>query len=528
MKKLALAALFLCAITVKAQQKVIQLYPGTAPGSEKWTWTEAENDGNAWKTKVVYNVSQPTLTVYPADPAVQATGTAVVICPGGDFHVLSVDKEDTDEAVWLNKKGVTVFILKYRLEHILGTNPVKEFNDKADQKGFEMDKLKVIPLSVADGQVAIAYVRSHAADYKVLPNKVGILGFSAGGTIAVLSAINATAENRPDFIGAINPLISKGLLKFAPVDAPPLFIAANDSLNANQQQNINLCHEWLKAKGSTELHIYVKGGSGFGMNKQNIPTDTLVDRLGDWMNDLGLLKPLSNEKTAAQKSAEGWVSLQKYYDDLVHNDWAWLSKYSDANTKVAPPAPGEKRVIFMGNSITENWGNMDPAYFKDNGYISRGIGGQVSAQMLVRFREDVINLKPLAVVIEAGTNDFAQNRGYIAPENIFGNIVSMCELAKANGIKPIIGSVLPATDFSWHRGLEPAEKIVALNAMLKAYAAKKHFTYIDYWSAMVNDKKGLKVELTQDGLVHPNLAGYKVMEPLAKAAITETLKKNSK
>ncbi|MDB5133891.1 MAG: carboxylesterase family protein [Mucilaginibacter sp.] len=527
MKKLTLAALLLCAVAVKAQQKVIQLYPGAAPGSEKWTWTDAENDDNAWKTKAVYNVSRPTLTVYPADPAVQATGTAVIICPGGDFHALSFYKEGTDEAAWLNKKGITVFVLKYRLEHTLGADPAKEFSVKAAQTGFEMDKLKVVPLAVADGQAAIAYVRSHAADYKILPNQVGILGFSAGGTVAVLSAINATAKNRPDFIGAIYPYISNRLLKPAPVDAPPLFIiaASDDPLNANEQQNTNLYHEWFKAKRSAELHIYAKGGHGFGMNKQNIPTDNWIDRLGDWMNDLGLLKPLSNEKTAAQKSAEGWASLQKYYDDLVHNDWAWLSKYSDANTKVAPPAPGEKRVIFIGNSITENWGDIDPAYFKDNNYVSRGIGGQVSAQMLVRFREDVINLKPLAVVIEAGTNDFAQNRGYIAPENIFGNIVSMCELANINGIKPIIGSVLPATDFSWHRGLEPAEKIVALNDMLKAYAAKNHFTYIDYWSAMRNDKNGLKVELAQDGLVHPNLAGYKVMEPLAKAAITETLKK---
>jgi acetyl esterase/lipase/lysophospholipase L1-like esterase len=527
MKKLVLAALLLCAITVKAQQKVIQLYPGAAPGSEKWTWTEAENDDNALKTKAVYNVSRPTLTVYPADTTVQATGTAVIICPGGGFHLLSVDKEGTDEAAWLNKKGVTVFILKYRLEHTLGTNPVKEFSDKAAQKGFEMNKLKVIPLAIADGQAAIAYVRSHSAGYKILPNHIGILGFSAGGAVAVLSAINATAESRPDFIGAIYPYISKGLLKPAPVDAPPLFIAAasDDPLNANEQQNTNLYHEWLKAKRNAELHIYTKGGHGFAMNKQNISTDNWIDRFGDWMNDQGLLKPLSNEKTAAQKSAEGWAALQKYYDDLVHNDWAWLSKYSDANTKVAPPVAGEKRVIFMGNSITENWGNVDPQFFKDNNYISRGIGGQVSAQMLVRFREDVINLKPLAVVIEAGTNDFAQNRGYIAPENIFGNIVSMCELAKLNGIKPIIGSVLPATEFSWHKGLEPAEKIVAFNVMLKAYAAKNHITYIDYWSAMANDKKGLKVELAQDGLVHPNLAGYKVMEPLAKAAITETLKK---
>jgi len=178
----------------------------------------------------------------------------------------------------------------------------------------------------------------------------------------------------------------------------------------------------------------------------------------------------------------------------------------------------------MGNSITENWGNMDTAFFKSNHYISRGIGGQVSSQMLVRFREDVINLKPTAVVIAAGINDIAQNRGYFSLENIFGNIVSMAQLAKASGIKPILTSVLPASEISWHPGLEPADKVIKLNAMIKDYAIKNHITYVDYWSAMVNDKKGLKVELAMDGLVHPNIAGYKVMEPLVKKAIDETLR----
>ena len=222
--------------------------------------------------------------------------------------------------------------------------------------------------------------------------------------------------------------------------------------------------------------------------------------------------------------ADNFANFQKYYDNILHLDWSYQGRYREANARVAPPAAGEKRVVFMGNSITDNWYSMDSTFFKTNDYYGRGIGGQVSSQMLVRFREDVINLKPVAVVIEAGTNDIAENRGPIALEDVFGNIVSMAELAKASGITPIIGSVLPATDFSWHRGLQPAQKIIALNAMLKEYAQKEHLVYLDYWSALVNDKNGMKPELTMDGLVHPNIAGYKVMEPLVQAAIRKALK----
>jgi S-formylglutathione hydrolase FrmB/lysophospholipase L1-like esterase len=230
------------------------------------------------------------------------------------------------------------------------------------------------------------------------------------------------------------------------------------------------------------------------------------------------------KKNEDEKAAENFANLMKFYDNLLHVDWPNIAKYQDDNAKVAVLAGDEKKVVFMGNSITENWYSQDPAFFQTNHYIGRGIGGQVSSQMLVRFREDVIDLKPMAVVIEAGTNDIAENRGPISLENVFGNIVSMVQLAQASHIVPIIGSVLPATEFSWHRGLEPAQKIMKLNAMLKEYARKNHVIYIDYWSAMVNDKKGLKPELTMDGLVHPNIAGYKVMEPLVQAAILQATK----
>jgi len=232
---------------------------------------------------------------------------------------------------------------------------------------------------------------------------------------------------------------------------------------------------------------------------------------------------LQKQKSEAQK-AKDFAEFQKYFENLLHTDWAWIAKYSDADNMLPAPGADEKRVVFMGNSITENWYNMDSLFFRENHYIGRGIGGQVSSQMLVRFREDVINLKPAVVVIEAGTNDIAENRGPVSLENIFGNIVSMVQLAQANGIVPIITSVLPATDFPWHHGLEPAPKIIELNRMLKNYAAKNNIVYVDYWSAMVNEKNGLRADLSLDGFVHPNMKGYKIMEPLVQGAIHKVLR----
>ena len=522
-KTSAIFLLLLLNLTVKAQQKVIPLYNGPAPGSESWNWQQQENADNMYHGNVVFNVVNPTLTVYPADSALSATGTAVIICPGGGLLTLSIEQEGYAVARWFQKKGITAFLLKYRLMHTLGTDPYKEMLTKMASGKLLEYQAPVAPLANADGRAAIAYVRAHAAEYGILPSHIGIIGFSAGGTIAATTAYNYTPENRPDFVVPVYAYFPEEMQKNVPTDGPPMFLAAAAD-DKSSMYSVSLYNTWINSGHSAELHIYSKGGHGFGMKTQGLPSDTWSDRLSDWLNVQGFLTPLSPEKTKAQKDAENFANFQKYFEGLLHTDWAWLTKYQDANAKVSPPAPGEKRVVFMGNSITENWNNADPDFFKANDYISRGIGGQVSSQMLLRFREDVINLKPEAVVIEAGTNDIAQNRGYISLENIFGNIVSMAELAKASGIKPILASVLPATEFSWHPGLEPAEKIVALNAMIKAYAAQNHITYIDYWSALVNDKHGLKVELAQDGLVHPNLAGYKVMEPLAKAAIAKTLK----
>ena len=204
-------------------------------------------------------------------------------------------------------------------------------------------------------------------------------------------------------------------------------------------------------------------------------------------------------------------------------DWPNLNKYKADNTFLGNPHPDENRIVFMGNSITEGWLEHDSSFFNNKNYINRGISGQTTPQMLLRFRADVINLNPKVVVILAGTNDIAGNTGPMSYEMIMNNIISMCELAKANNISVVLSSVLPAFDFPWRKGLNPNKKIPELNSRIKIYADKNNLVYLDYFSAMVNDKNGLQEIYTYDG-VHPNKVGYQIMGPLANAAIQESLK----
>ena len=207
-----------------------------------------------------------------------------------------------------------------------------------------------------------------------------------------------------------------------------------------------------------------------------------------------------------------------------NNDWPNFAKYREANSRVGLPSPDENRVVFMGNSITEGWSDINPGFFEGQPYINRGISGQTTPQMLIRFRPDVINLKPKVVVILAGTNDIAGNTGPSTLEMIEDNIASMVELAKANNIKVVLCSVLPAFDYPWRPGLKPAEKIVNLNKWIKRYTEENNIVYVDYFTPMADEQNGLKKEYSEDG-VHPNAMGYKVMDPLVEAGIAEALKK---
>ncbi len=204
-------------------------------------------------------------------------------------------------------------------------------------------------------------------------------------------------------------------------------------------------------------------------------------------------------------------------------DWPNLARYHDADEQVPPPGPDENRVVFMGDSITDNWGSKYGKFFPGEPYINRGISGQTTPQMLIRFWPDVVALGPKVVVILAGTNDIAGNTGPTTMEAIEDNLMAMTELARANGIRVVLATLLPVSDaIQPQTTRRPPEKIVELNQWIKDYATENGIVLLDYYSALIDDQKMFRKELTFDGL-HPNDAGYAVMAPLAEKAIAEAL-----
>jgi len=236
----------------------------------------------------------------------------------------------------------------------------------------------------------------------------------------------------------------------------------------------------------------------------------------------GLILPAT---AAAQQPLGPCASVKEDQKEMESSlrDWPSLGKYGDDDAKLGPPAKGEARVVFLGDSITEFWALSDSFHGKP--YVNRGISGQTTPQILLRFRQDVIALRPSVVVILAGTNDIAENTGPTTLAAIEDNLASMVDLAKRNGIRVVLSSLLPALQYPWKPELAPVEKIRALNDWIKDYAAKEGLVFLDYHSAMANDKRGLRAELSEDG-VHPNQAGYAVMAPLVEKAITAALGKN--
>jgi lysophospholipase L1-like esterase len=233
--------------------------------------------------------------------------------------------------------------------------------------------------------------------------------------------------------------------------------------------------------------------------------------------------PANGAATPQDETSKLRTQLERAQQTL--NDWPNLTRYRAENAALAAPAAGEKRVLFMGDSITDGWGRRYAKFFPGKPYVNRGISGQTTPQMLIRFHPDAIALQPKAVVILAGTNDIAGNTGPMTLEDIEGNLTSMAELAKANGIRVVLSSVMPVCDYiKMQTDKRPPDKILALNSWIKDYAAKNGFVYLDYYSAMVDGKGMFKRELTYDGL-HPNDAGYEVMGPLAEQAIQKALGK---
>jgi acetyl esterase/lipase len=273
---------------ISAQQKVIPLYQGTSPGSETWNWTEGETYKNPLNTKIVYNVTQPTLIACLPDPAV-ANGSAVIICLGGGFHVLLIDSDGTKLAKELTKKGIAVFILKYRLAQSFTDDPWKEVSNLIkDSLKFIQKIAPVVKLAGDDLNASFSYILQHSDELKVDKKRIGVIGLSAGGALAANLAYNYTQETRPAFVATLYTRTTNVTRTSIQQDAPPLFIAAAmDDTLTSVSHSISLYNDWMNSKHSAELHLYSKGGHGL----RGFPAESWIIRFEEWLDVQGFLKP---------------------------------------------------------------------------------------------------------------------------------------------------------------------------------------------------------------------------------------------
>ena len=271
-------------LTVKSQE-IVKL-PFETNGETVWIEDEKEYFSNIWQTQVVTNVSVPSMQVFKAD---NPNGTSVIVAPGGGLYALSINSEGNDVAKWLNSKGITAFVLKYRLVPT-GEDGTKEAMEVGEEIGNHV--APILPLSISDGLMALSHVRTNADIYGIDPNKIGFMGFSAGGAVTMGVAFNYTKENRPDFIVPVYPWTTVMGVYEVPVDAPPmLVICASDDPLGLAQGSIELYSNWLKNSKTVGLHMYSKGGHGFGMKKQDLPSDSWIMRFYEWSVAEGLTKP---------------------------------------------------------------------------------------------------------------------------------------------------------------------------------------------------------------------------------------------
>ncbi len=292
MKIRLLIIFYVFILNTSTAQRVISLYNGKAPGTENWTWSEKEMFSTIWNTQVVYNVAQPTITAYLPEKSI-ASGVSVVIAPGGGFFALSINSEGVEVAKWLNAKGIAAFVLKYRLIHSATDDPAKEFAEAmGNPVKYKEAADAIVSMAIADGLQAMKYVREHATEFGIDPKKIGFMGFSAGGSVTMGVTLNYNKESRPDFSAPVYAFISEEMSKIKiPDDAPPLFIcaASDDQLKLGPHSS-NLYNSWIAAGKTAELHMYVKGGHGYGMRKQNLPTDHWIDRFYEWLEVEGIIR----------------------------------------------------------------------------------------------------------------------------------------------------------------------------------------------------------------------------------------------
>jgi acetyl esterase/lipase len=281
---------FLSAVCCLSAQETIKLYPGKAPGSEQWDWQEKENTSIPG-IRLLYNVVEPVLLYYPAKDN-KASGASIVIAPGGGFHILSIDSEGIEVAKWLNEIGISAFVLKYRLVRSLTDNPFAEMAAKiGDLKKFDSINAPVVKMAKDDGIAAMKYVRVNASRYKLDSNKIGFMGFSAGGTVTMSVALSAPQEWKPNFIVPVYYYDKAVLGNEMPKGEMPAFIsvASDDNLGL-ATVSIKLYEQWIAAKQSAELHVYENGDHGYGMRKQGKSSDNWTNDFENWLKSRKLVK----------------------------------------------------------------------------------------------------------------------------------------------------------------------------------------------------------------------------------------------
>jgi acetyl esterase/lipase len=290
MKKAIFILLAVTSSSICLAQTSIKLYAGKAPGSESWNWTEqkaANTPGNA----LLYNIVEPEILVYPA-PKEKANGTSIVVAPGGAFHIISIENEGINVAKWLNERGITAFVLKYRLVKMLTDNPFKELMSlMGDFKKLDSINAPVVEMAKNDGIEAMKYVRGHAKGLNIDPNKIGFMGFSAGGTVTMSVMLSAPQDLKPNFIAPIYLYKNAVVGNLMPTKTTPIFVAvASDDQLGLMPHSIKLYQDWNAAKHPAELHVYEKGGHGFGIMKHNTSSDQWAADFENWLKVRGLIK----------------------------------------------------------------------------------------------------------------------------------------------------------------------------------------------------------------------------------------------
>lgn len=284
-----LGCLILFATSSGAQTKVISLYNGSAPGSENWNWDEADYTNDQFKIHLTYNVSKPTLTAFIPAKGTE-NGTAVIVAPGGAFHILSIDNEGIDVAKWLNERGITAFVLKYRLVKSETAEPFSELIPlMSNFKKLDEINAPVVKMATEDGLTAVKYVREHAGTFGIDPKRIGFMGFSAGGTVTMSVVLTADDTNRPNFVAPIYAYGNAVLGNQIPAAQTPIFVAAASDDNLGlASHSVDIYTKWQNAKQPAELHMYEKGSHGFGMQKHNTTSDNWTSDFDNWLKSHGL------------------------------------------------------------------------------------------------------------------------------------------------------------------------------------------------------------------------------------------------